>query len=415
MDSKVPNEIQICLKTNLPDDFKISEVNIAIKSQTTKAALNQMVKSLLKKQNKDAARNFQFFIHGNIISDTVLSAVPLFLQSALGEETTDIFYHFELEQPTPQDTIKQDEWIRKIAVSQKHFAVCLFNGEVNFYDTSKNRVATLKANDGFVNDCLFNGKQVILAMREDDYLLKIYQMDFEKGTNSLIYYVQKGQEEVDFFHVNVLSFNPLESSEFVSGDSMGNVYFYRIADEPAGKNKRKTVQAGPISGFASIKKAHFGEITCVKWLNNLQIATGGEDWYVKIFNIKTGSNYCSFNCNYNLPTCLGYRGANALLVGLDNGEIKEWDDRTPSKAVRTFRTDDDNRMVASLSSHPLINNVFVSTTYSGKMKMWDARANKPLFEVAVPDSNKLYCGVYNGTKEVLTGGDNGELGIYKVE
>ena len=157
------------------------------------------------------------------------------------------------------------------------------------------------------------------------------------------------------------------------------------------------------------------EVKIIKWINNGQILSTGDDFYIKLWNIQTRSLYSSFNSNFKITTCISsILGNEKFLTGHDDGSIRLWDMRNEN--TRIVFNNAHSKFVSDLITNPDINlhsQNFSSVGYDGKLKMWDLRAmNKPLLEIST-ESEKNYTLAFNTAKFILTGGDKSVISIYE--
>lgn len=447
----IKNEIQIILKTNLPQEFVIANNIITVPSNYDSDKINKLVKKLLKTKND---KKFSFFIE-NI---SLVGDLNSFLQSNINEidlkkisETgLEIFYQFELEEPRLVNTIKEDEWIRKIhprfnqkydSSNLEYFSVALFNSEITIYN--KNFEKILKIEDlnkeenycELLHDVLFfrpsysqsdnsDSNILIRASRNEDYNFEIFSVDLSRSSSKKIYVNRKRNSE----YFNSLALNPVDFSYFVAGDTEGNLKIFKIpesfveSDKSSSKSKKKRkTDINELENENLIENCHSGnEVKIVKWINNRQMITSGDDFVVKLWNIHTKTNFASFNTNYKLTTCIATIGNEneKFLTGHEDGTVKLWDSRVNSTSGqgRIISWNAHTNYVSDLSCNPntdFYSNNFSSVGYDGNLKIWDVRQNKNFVYEIRTDSEKNYAVAYNSSDYLLTGGDSSTVNIFE--
>jgi hypothetical protein len=447
----IKNEIQVILRTTLPQEYLITNNIITVPSNYDSEKLNKLVEKLLRSKND---KKFSFFIE-NISLDTDLNS---FLQNnsreinlkKISETGLEIFYQFELEEPKLVNTIKEDEWIRKIhlRLNQKfdtsnleYFSVALFNSEITIYN--KNFEKILKIEDlnkeenycELLHDVLFfrpsysqsdstDSNILIRASRNEYYNFEIFSVDLNRSSYKKIYINRKNNSE----YFNSLALNPVDFSYFVAGDTEGNLKIFKIPEsfeEPnitlsKTKKKRKT-EINELEYETVIENCHSGnEVKIVKWINNKQMITSGDDFVVKLWNIHTKTNFASFNTNYKLTTCIVTTGNEneKFLTGHEDGTVKLWDSRVnnSSNQSKIISWNAHTNYVSDLSCNPnkdFYSNNFASVGYDGNLKIWDVRQNKNFVYEIRTDSEKNYSVGYNSSDYLMTGGDSSTLNIFE--
>jgi WD40 repeat protein len=444
--SILKNEIEVTLTTTLPAEFKISNNRISIPSNYDTEKLRKLVKKLLK-INEDG-KNFIFFINDLLIDNTINSFLTNnnFDLKKISETGLEIAYSFEANEPQLINTIKEDEWIRKIAIrlnqkydvtEKNYYCVGLFNSEISFYNNNFEKV--LKIEDSkkdessceLLYDVLFfsrtdklSDNTLIKSSRNDDYNFQIYQVDFEKMSSNLVFV----GDRTDYEYVNTLALNPVNFNYFATGDSNGTIKIYNLEEtsqseiESNKKKKRKT-EAQTIKTENIIDECHgTNEVKIIKWINNQQILSSGDDFIVKLWNIQTKSNYSVFNTNYKMTTaiCPILPGNDKFLTGHEDGSIRLWDIRVNNSLTlssnKIIFQDAHKNYISDICINPDSANFshnFTSVGYDKLLKIWDIRSTKKALYEIQTDSEKNYSAVYNSREYLMTGGDNSTINVYQ--
>ena len=450
---KLKNEIEVVLITSLPEEYVIANNRVSIPGNFDPEKLRKLVQKLLNiREGENANKNFIFFIDDLLLDSNLNSFLTNnnFDMKKISETGLQITYSFEVEHPELINTIKEDEWIRKISLrnNQKfdtsaleYYCVGLFNSEVTIYNPKFEKV--LKITDAnkdenyceLLHDLVFfsasdslNENTLIKASRNEDYAFQIFNVDLSKMSSGLTYVGQKMDSE----YVNTLGLNPVDFSYFAAGDTNGTIKIYKLNNEEAvsataeasstvNKKKKRKIEANFLKAEAEIENCHNNnEVKILKWINNQQILSAGDDFLIKLWNIHTKTNYSIFNTNYKITTalCPILPGNDKFLSGHEDGTLRLWDLRANNNtsANKLNFSNAHNNYISDIVTNPdshIYANNFASVGYDGFLKVWDFRSTKKaLFEIKT-DSEKNYAAVYNSAQYLLTGGDNSTVNVYQ--
>jgi len=423
-------ELEVKFLTNLPVDYQISNSNfITIPIEYDKASLNTLLKKLLKVQNKKIDKNFEFFVENKIVDSDLLTVLnENNLLKKYSEAPLELFYFFEMSEPKLINTIKEEEWIRKIVMRNRDilgkYCVGLFNSEVSFYNEKFEKLFELKPDSknqeegkvDMLNDLLFykieSTNLLISSSRFDSEKLKIHKIDFKEKKAEPILKEYKQSEE----YLSSLSLNILNPQFFAGGDSNGSLAIYKIEENHFEKektkgndNKRKKKDVHAISPVSSLEKCH-EEIKCVKWMNTNQIATCGNDFNIKVFNINTNAQFCVLSASYSVPTMITSNN-DFLFSGHEDGKVRAWDLRTPLKPAFVFTSHEN--YVSDIKLSPLSTQLFTTIGYDGTIKLFDLRASKALWNIKT-ENEKNFALEYNSANYLLAGGESANVNVYEI-
>ena len=366
----------------------------------------------------------------------------------ISETGLEIVYAFETEEPQLINTIKEDEWVRKISLrlNQKYdtsnleyYCVGLFNSEVTFYNKSFEKVLKIedpKKDESYcelLHDVLFftnsdrlSDNVLIKSSRNEDFAFQVYSVDLEKMSSNLVFIGEKSGYE----YTNSITLNPVDFNYFASGDTNGTIKIFKLTENlnevvaPVKKQKKRKTDAQTLQHETQIENCHGNnEVRILKWINNQQILSSGDDFFVKLWNVGTRTNYSVFNTNYKLTTaiCPILPGNDKFLSGHDDGSIRLWDIRannsTATSQNRVVFQNAHSNYVSDITINPdssMNANNFTSVAYDGLVKLWDMRSNKKALYEIKTDSEKNYSSVYNSSNYLLTGGDNSTVNIYEM-
>lgn len=429
------NEKEIIFMTNLPEEFQVANNTITIESTYDQEALNKILKKLLRYNEK----SFNFFISNKILDKPLhnfLLENPDILKES-EEKPIEIYYSFQMEEPKLVNTIKEDEWIKKITLRKnanlkhelEYFCVGLFNSECSFYNRNQEKIFKINENESgneenvceILHDiCFFNnlaGDNILLkASRNENEAVKIYNIDLNKAAYKQIYSVGK----TDMEYVNALSVNAVDPKFFCAGDTLGNVKIFKIPEAKAAedsnqnnKNKKRKIYIEKLHPEVVMEKCHDKrEIKLISWLNNQQILTTGDDFNMKIWNIHTKTNYLSMNTNHKYVSSICNFGSDTVISGHDDGRIKFWDLRS-GKVSNIFVGH--NKLVSAINFDGEDYSKFSSVGLDGNLNIWDVRSNQAAIFSLKTDCEKNFGLSYNTSDYLICGGESAKINFYSAK
>lgn len=139
-------------------------------------------------------------------------------------------------------------------------------------------------------------EQNIISSSSEDGTIKIWDCKFEKSINTF------------FENCSIISL-AYKKQKLISGNLNGEVSIRTLS---------KDYQQKKIKTF----KAHSGIIRVIKFINDTQIATGGEDNKVKIWDLE-GQLISEFE-HLNFVQSIEILDANTIITASYDGKIKTW-------------------------------------------------------------------------------------------
>ena len=431
-------EISLKFETDLPnEEYKLQSNVLTLPLISTPEKLNQLLNKLL---SLSPPKKFIFLINNTKIESSLeeFFSKNNFLTT---EQTTEIFYLLEINQPEKFNTIKEDEWIKKIEIFQKmkynpkkynDYCAGLFNGEISFYSGNDNKKQySLKTSEPLDENTIsmltdikyfaINDDKhcVIRTMKNSLNTYDIYNIDLKNQSNTLLYTEKKNEDE----YFNCISLNPVNYNIFSMGgyeNNEGVLKIFRFPEnldlnEGRSNSKRRKIQSGGLEPEIVFDKLH--TVVNSIFLDNDYIVTGGDDFELNIYNIVNKNLFMTYHTNYKNVSSMCRVDNKSFLVGYIDGTVKYYN-LNENKAVNIFRDNfseygfiSDINMSNDKDEHPL---TFVTSSYDGFIKIWDIRGGKvPLYKISTEDTEKNFSVKFNGNDELLSGGDGSTLNIFK--
>ena len=438
-------EIEIKFVSDLSREYQINQSVFHLPLTMNVNKLNELINKLL---NLSPNKIFSFFI-GDI---KLLGSLNDFVNenNITTEQQIEIYYMFEIPEPEKSNTIKEDEWIKKISIlnemnynPSKHneYIVGLFNGEVSFYNgNNNNKIYSLKNCNNVDEDALalltdikyFKRKEsenkiLIRTLRNSLNTFEIYDIDSLKQNQTLLYSNEKINDE----YFNCIDINPLNYNIFAMGGTMDNKGIIQIFNLPENlslnetkktpNKKKRKINSIILNPTYTFNEVHYSQCNHITFLDGEYLITGGDDYNINIYNIITNNLFMTLNTFYKDISSICKVSNKTFLIGYQDGTIKFYDindsNLNKNKASLIFKDNEaycgfisDISLCNDKENHP---NTFVTSNYDSNIKVWDIRGGKlPLYKVNTGETEKNFSVLFNGIDTIISGGDGSLINIY---
>ena len=438
-------EIEIKFVSDLSREYQINQSVFHLPLTMNVNKLNELINKLL---NLSPNKIFSFFI-GDI---KLLGSLNDFVNenNITTEQQIEIYYMFEIPEPEKSNTIKEDEWIKKISIlnemnynPSKHneYIVGLFNGEVSFYNgNNNNKIYSLKNCNNVDEDALalltdikyFKRKEsenkiLIRTLRNSLNTFEIYDIDSLKQNQTLLFSNEKINDE----YFNCIDINPLNYNIFAMGGTMDNKGIIQIFNLPENlslnetqktpNKKKRKINSTILNPTYTFNEVHYSQCNHITFLDGEYLITGGDDYNINIYNIITNNLFMTLNTFYKDISSICKLSNKTFLIGYQDGTIKFYDindsNLNKNKASLIFKDNEaycgfisDISLSNDKENHP---NTFVTSNYDSNIKVWDIRGGKlPLYKVNTGETEKNFSVLFNGIDTIISGGDGSLINIY---
>ena len=438
-------EIEIKFVSDLSREYQINQSVFHLPLTMNVNKLNELINKLL---NLSPNKIFSFFI-GDI---KLLGSLNDFVNenNITTEQQIEIYYMFEIPEPEKSNTIKEDEWIKKISIlnemnynPSKHneYIVGLFNGEVSFYNgNNNNKIYSLKNCNNVDEDALalltdikyFKRKEsenkiLIRTLRNSLNTFEIYDIDSLKQNQTLLFSNEKINDE----YFNCIDINPLNYNIFAMGGTMDNKGIIQIFNLPENlslnetkktpNKKKRKINSTILNPTYTFNEVHYSQCNHITFLDGEYLVTGGDDYNINIYNIITNNLFMTLNTFYKDISSICKLSNKTFLIGYQDGTIKFYDindsNLNKNKASLIFKDNEaycgfisDISLCNDKENHP---NTFVTSNYDSNIKVWDIRGGKlPLYKVNTGETEKNFSVLFNGIDTIISGGDGSLINIY---
>ncbi|KAL8038543.1 hypothetical protein ABFX02_11G114500 [Erythranthe guttata] len=152
-------------------------------------------------------------------------------------------------------------------------------------------------------------------------------------------------------------------------------------------------------------------VSSVMWPQRETIYSASWDHSIRRWDVETGKDSLSMSCG-KVINCLDIGGESSALIAAGGSDpvLRIWDPRRPGTLSPIYHFSSHNSWISSCKWHPKSWFHLVSSSYDGKVMLWDIRTALPL---AVIDTHKdkVLCADWWREDSVVSGGADSKLCI----
>ncbi|KAG3023908.1 hypothetical protein JG687_00005339 [Phytophthora cactorum] len=411
--------------------IRVTETPFAVPTRLNRRGLSQVVNHLLA--TGDTPHPFDFLIDGLFLR----SSLDKYLQTnGVSEEALLTLEYVEaLSEPQKQNGSDHPDWVSAVAALDDELVVTgCYDGVLRVYDAQGDCKASVKAHQGAikaVSVASSKSGEFIIASSGKDQLAQLWRYTIKSSKLSPMAALTGHLNSVDAVQIHA------SGKRVVTGswDNTVRVWQTPSGSEDSGeqrsakKHKKTEDDAGAVS-FQQLEAeivlvGHMSYVTGVAFRPKTSehdedvVVSVGSDRNVRLWDLVTQS--CSQSLVGNRAVSDLSVNANGLILTAHPDHcVRLWDPRAQqsgeSIVQRTFRSH--KEWVSSVAWHPDSNNehLFVSGSYDGTAKVWDARSTIPLHTVNAHEGKLLDLSWRNQDESVafVTGGDDKKLNFFSV-
>ncbi|CAN6481974.1 unnamed protein product [Victoria cruziana] len=389
-------QIRVRFITRLPNHLKVPSSSMAIPSDINRFGLSEIINALL---HQDTPTAFDFLIGGQLIR---MPLEKFLLQNGISaEKILDIEYIYAATPQKQQDPRVHDDWVSAVDGSApsfilsgcydgngriwRHGATCTHILEGHTGAISSVSIIDAKANDHNGTFCV--------ATASKDRTLRLWK--FNEGD------VVEHPKKVNAFKIlrghtsSVQSVSSDPSGKMVcsgswdcsvklwhanESDAEGGLVSMkkRKVDSVADSNETSQMEGDAVSTFTG----HTQCVSSVVWPEQGKMYSASWDHSVRVWDVETGNNSMTLVCGKVLR-CLDVGGESSALVagGGSDPVLRIWDPRRPGSLAPVFEISSVYSLTSWVTSckwHTKSWFHLLSSSYDGKVVLWDIRTKFPL-------------------------------------
>ncbi|MCL7035648.1 hypothetical protein MKW94_001977 [Papaver nudicaule] len=425
MEAMVPEEevetrrVQVRFTTKLKAPLKAPTTSIAIPSNLTRLGLSSVVNNLLKAGKSDwEPQPFDFLIDGELVR---MSLEQFLLAKGISaERVLEIEYIKAVAPRKHEEPSLHDDWVSAVSGSNPGFVLTgCYDG---FGRVWKGRSCThiLEGHgDAITSISTINKKgaeSTHVATASKDRTVRLWKFDAEEPMNKVrAFKILRGHSS------SVQSVAPQPSGEMVcsgSWDSTINLWRTNESDtdgDLVSVKKRKVnsqAEESQLEGEAvSSLVGHTQCVSSVVWPEERTIYSASWDHSIKSWDVETGRDVLSLFCGKALNG-LDVGGDSSALIAAGGSDpvLRIWDPRKSGSSAPVFQFASHSSWITACKWHDSSRQHLLSSSYDGKVMLWDLRTAWPL-SVIESHKDKVLCADWWRGDSVVSGGADSNLCI----
>ncbi|GAV65690.1 WD40 domain-containing protein/NLE domain-containing protein [Cephalotus follicularis] len=414
--------VQVRFVTKLKPPLKAPSNPIAIPSNLTRLGLSSIVNTLLKAGDPELQTEpFDFLIDGELVRMSLQQF--LLAKGISAERTLEIEYIKAVAPRKEEEPSLHDDWVSAVDGSNPRFILTgCYDGLGRLWKGAGLCTHILAGHSGAVSSVSIINKKgvesVTVATASKDRTLRLWKLNTEDS----VYHPMK----ITAFKIlrghkaSVQSVAAQTSGDMVcSGSWDCTINLWRTneseaeSDEVSIKKRKVNNQSeSQLEGEAvATLVGHTQCVSTVIWPQHETIYSASWDHSIRRWDAETGKDLSDIFCGKVL-NCVDVGGEGSALIAASGSDpiLRIWDPRKPGTSAPVYQFSSHSSWITSCKWHNKSWFHLLSSSYDGKVMLWDLRTAWPL---AVIDSHKgkVLCADWWRDDCVISGGEDTKLCI----
>eukprot|EP01128_Nolandella_sp_AFSM9_P012390 TRINITY_DN9231_c0_g1_i1.p1 TRINITY_DN9231_c0_g1~~TRINITY_DN9231_c0_g1_i1.p1 ORF type:complete len:471 (+),score=129.49 TRINITY_DN9231_c0_g1_i1:66-1478(+) len=184
----------------------------------------------------------------------------------------------------------------------------------------------------------------------------------------------------------------LETKAKVKGVTSGDGKRRKIVDE--GRSDVKS----SLASYAS----HTLPVSAVAFSDAEKFVSASWDHSIRLWDLDSGITETTLNGNSAIHSLSTQPGGRGLVTGHADGSVRVWDPRADQAAIFTVMSSH-KQWVSSVHFHPLREELFLSGSYDGTLKVWDMRSSTPMYTLDGIHDDKVLASTWHTPSLLVSG------------
>ncbi|KAK8533875.1 hypothetical protein V6N12_047278 [Hibiscus sabdariffa] len=421
----ISRRIQVRFVTKLKARYKVPNTAIAIPSHLHRLGLSSIVNKLLQAVNSEwKTEPFDFLIDGELVRMPLEEF--LLAKGITAEKTLEIEYIRAVAPRREEEPCLHDDWVSAVDGSSPRFILTgCYDGLGRVWKQAGQCTHMLEGHTGVVSSVSIVNSEgtdsAIVATASKDQTLRLWKFDAEDSSDQparlRAFKILRGH------NASVHSVAAKTSGDMVcSGSWDCTINLWRTNDtdidgDTVSIKKRKvnnTDEESQSEGEAvSTLVGHTQCVSSVVWPQHETIYSASWDHSVRKWDVETGKDLSDIFCGKVL-NCIDVGGEGLALIAVGGSDpiLRIWDPRKPETSAPVFQFSSHSSWISACKWHNWSSVHLLSSSYDGKVMLWDLRTAFPL-AIINSHKDKVLCAdcenMTNWSSELRS--EPGEIGI----
>lgn len=421
-EEETSRRIHVKFVTKLKPPFKVPSTSIAIPSNLTRRGLSSIVNSILRADNPEwESEPFDFLINGELIR---LSVEQFLLAKGISaEKTLEIEYIRAVAPRKEEEPSLHDDWVSAVDGSNPRFILTgCYDGFGRIWKSAGLCAHILEGHsDAVCSVSIVNseGTDVTIATASKDWTLRLFKFDAEESgdypTKLRAFKILRGHK------ASVQSVATQTSGNMVcSGSWDCTINIWRTSDSASGgdsvsikrrKGNDQTEESQLEGEAVTTLVGHTQCVSSVAWAQHNTVYSASWDHSVRRWDVETGKDLSDIFCGKVL-NCVDVGGESSALVAAGGSDpiLRVWDPRKPGTSAPVLQFSSHTSWISDCKWHDKSWFHLLSSSYDGKVMLWDIRTLLPLSVIDTHKDKVLSADWWKGDS-VISGGADSKLCI----
>ncbi|TKW35674.1 hypothetical protein SEVIR_2G390300v4 [Setaria viridis] len=428
MDADPSRQVRVRFVTKMPPPLRAPPAAIAVPADLSRMGLSEIVNSLLAAAEPDhKAQPFDFLVDGELVR---LPLQQFLLAKGITAERVLELEYVKAVAPRKQDKpCPHDDWVSAVDGSNPSFILTgCYDGLARLWKDASVCTQILEGHSEAITSTRFINKGVgtesslHVVTGSKDRSLRLYKCD---TSVSMDYPKRVGAYKILRGHTSSVQSIAVDPSRDMlcsgSWDSTIKLWAVEGSEEDGDavslkKRRTNSDSSGPeesqLEGSAiSTLLGHTQCVTAVTWPDQQTIYSASWDHSVRQWDVQAVKETWNMFSEKAL-NCLdcGGEGSSLIAAGGSDPILRVWDPRKPGSLAPVFQFSSHSSWITACKWHPSSWFHLVSSSFDGKVMLWDLRTAWPLASVD-SHKDKVLCADWWKGGSVISGGADSKLCI----
>nr|KAJ0206477.1 hypothetical protein LSAT_V11C500278190 [Lactuca sativa] len=407
------SQSEVRFVTKLKPPFKAPTTTIALPSTLTRKGLSSVVNSLLQSGNDDWKHEpFDFLIDGELVR---MSLEDFLLAKGISaEKTLEIEYIKAVAPRKEEDPSLHDDWVSAVDGSNQFILTGCYDGLGRIWKGPENCTHILEGHNGAITSVgVVNSKDnendtnKVVATGSKDRTVKLWKFDPEplsenlkiSSFRTLVGHTASVQSLASQPNGNLICSGSWDCRINVWQTESNEADIVSVKKRKKGNKQEESQSEG--EAVATLV-GHTQCVSSVVWPEYGTIYSASWDHSIRRWDIETGKDTINMFCG-KVVNCIDIGGESSALIagGCSDPTLRIWDPRKPGTLAPSFQFSSHTSWITACKWHKTSWFHLLSSSYDGKVMLWDLRTAWPLAIIDSHEDKVLCADWWNGDSVCL--------------